>query len=85
MTYLIFRKHHTIERRMIMNDGYERSMKALQLNGLSKGSQECYTRMVRLLVEYYGKTPDLITEVELQEYFLHRRNVPTWSSSYLRI
>jgi hypothetical protein len=41
MAYLLFRKHHTIERRMIMNDWYERSMKALQLNGLSKGTQEC--------------------------------------------
>lgn len=68
-----------------MNDWYERSMKALQLNGLSKGTQEGYTRTVRLLVEYYGKTPDLITEVELQEYFLHRRNVSKWSASSLRI
>jgi integrase len=70
---------------MMMNDWYERSMKALQLNGLSKGSQENYTRMVRLLVDYYDKTPDLITEFELQEYFLHRRNVSKWSPSYLRI
>lgn len=68
-----------------MNDWYERSMKALQLNGLSNGTQEGYTRMVRLLVEYYGKTPDLITEIELQEYFLHRKNVSQWSGAYLRI
>ena len=68
-----------------MNDRYERSMKALQLNGLSKGSQENYTRMVRLPVDYYGKTPDPITELESQQYFLRRRNVSKWSSSYLRI
>lgn len=68
-----------------MDDWYERSMKALQLNGLAPGSQECYTRMVRLLVEYYGKTPDQITEPELQEYFLHRKNVSKWSAAYLRI
>lgn len=41
--------------------------------------------MVRLLVEHYGKTPDLVSEEELQEYFLYRRNVSKWSSSYLRI
>lgn len=68
-----------------MDDWYERSMKALQLNGLATGSQECYTRMVRLLVEYYGKTPDQSTETELQEYFLHRKNVSKWSVAYLCI
>ena len=43
----------------MMNDWYERSMKALQLNGLATRSQETYTRMVRMLVDFYGKTPDL--------------------------
>jgi integrase/recombinase XerD len=69
----------------MMEDWYERSMKALQLNGLAKRSQECYTRMVRMLVDFYGKTPDLITEDELQEYFLHRKNVSKWSAAYMRI
>ena len=57
-----------------MNDWYERSMKAFQLNGQSQKTQECYTRSVRMLVEHYDKTPDLITEEELQEYFLYRKN-----------
>lgn len=69
----------------MMNDWYERSMKALQLNGLATRSQETYTRMVRMLVDFYGKTPDLVTEEELQEYFLHRKNVSKWSASYMRI
>lgn len=68
-----------------MNDWYERSMKALQLNGLSVGTQQNYTRSVRQLVDYYRKAPDLITEVELQEYFLHRKNVSKWSSASMRI
>ncbi|WP_327049743.1 site-specific integrase [Geotalea uraniireducens] len=68
-----------------MNDWYERSMKALQLAGLAEGSQQCYTRAVRMLVLFYDKTPDLISEEELQEYFLHRRNVDKWSSGTLRI
>ena len=69
----------------MLNDWYERSMKALQLNGLATRSQETYTRMVRMLVDFYGKTPDLVTEEELQEYFLHRKNVSKWSASYMRI
>jgi len=69
----------------MMNDWYERSMKALQLAGLSKSSQQGYTRAVRMLVDFYGKTPDLISEEELQEYFLHRRNNDKWASGTLRI
>lgn len=69
----------------MMNDWYERSMKALALNGLAERSQQSYTRMVRMLVDFYGKTPDLITEEELQEYFLHRKTVTRWSGAYMRI
>jgi len=68
-----------------MTDWYERSMKALQLAGLAERSQQCYTLAVRMLVLFYDKTPDLISEEELQEYFLHRRNVDKWSSGTLRI
>ena len=69
----------------MMNDWYERSMKALQLAGLAARSQYTYTREVRLLVEFCGKTPDLITQQELEEYFLHRRNVTKWSAASLRV
>lgn len=68
-----------------MNDWYERSMKALQLNGVSLRTQQSYTRMVRMLVDFYGKTPDLVTEEELQEYFLHKKLVANWSGAYLKI
>lgn len=69
----------------MMNDWYERSMKALQLAGLAERSQRTYTREVRVLVDFYDKTPDLISEEELQEYFLNRRNVAKWSASTLRV
>ena len=62
----------------MMTDWYERSLKTLQLAGLADCTQASYTRMVRRLVEFYNKTPDLISEEELQEYFLHRRNVDKW-------
>lgn len=68
-----------------MKDYYQQSMKALQLAGMSDRTQECYTRAVRMLVDFYGKTPDLITETELVDYFLHRRNVNKWSGATMRI
>ena len=68
-----------------MENWYEKSIKALQLNGMAERTQEGYTRTVRMLTEHYDKTPDLITEEELQEYFLHRKNVSTWSPNTMRI
>lgn len=57
-----------------MNDYFQQSMRALQLAGMSGRTQECYTRSVRMLVDFYRKTPEKITEQELQNYFLHRKN-----------
>jgi hypothetical protein len=52
----------------------------VQLAGMSKRTQQCYTRSVRMLVDFYNKTPDQITEVQLQDYFLHRKNKDKWSA-----
>jgi integrase/recombinase XerD len=68
-----------------MKDYFDQSIRALQLAGMSERTQECYTRAVRLLVDFYQKTPDRISESELEDYFLHRRNVDKWSSATLRI
>jgi integrase/recombinase XerD len=66
-------------------DYYQQSMRALQLAGMSKRTQQCYTRAVRMLVDFYSKSPDKITEHELQDYFLHRKNIDKWSAATLRI
>lgn len=68
-----------------MKDYFQQSMRALQLAGMSAPTQKGYTRSVRMLVDFYGKTPDLITEDELQDYFLHRKNVSKWSAATMRI
>jgi len=68
-----------------MKDYYQQSMRALQLAGMSKPTQKCYTRSVRMLADFYNKTPDQITETQLQDYFLHRRNTDKWSAATLRI
>ena len=64
---------------------YDRMIKALQLNGKGERTQQAYARSVRMLSQFYGKTPDLITEQELQDYFLHRKNVDHWSPNTMRI
>jgi integrase/recombinase XerD len=69
----------------MMKDYYKESMRALQLAGMSEPTQKGYTRSVRMLVDFYGKTPDLITEQELQDYFLHRRNNDKWAAATMRI
>jgi hypothetical protein len=62
-----------------MNDWYQRMVCTLQLNGKGEPTQKAYTRAVRMLSQFYDKTPDLISEPEIQEYFLHRKNVNRWA------
>ena len=50
-------------------------IECLQLNGLSERTQESYVRAVRQLAEHYRKSPDLINEEELRQYFLYIKNV----------
>jgi site-specific recombinase XerD len=60
-------------------------IKALQLNGKGERTQEAYARALRMLVQFYSKSPDLISEEELQDYFLHRKNTDKWSPNTMRI
>ena len=69
----------------MMNDWYQRMIDTLQLNGKGERTQQAYTRSVRMLSQFYGKTPDLVSEQELQEYFLQRKNVNHWSPKTMRI
>jgi integrase/recombinase XerD len=69
----------------MMNDWYQRMIDTLQLNGRGERTQQAYARSVRMLSEFYDKTPDLVTEQELQEYFLQRKNVNRWSPKTMRI
>ncbi|MGE3542122.1 MAG: site-specific integrase [Candidatus Tectimicrobiota bacterium] len=58
---------------------------ALQLSGKGERTQESYVREVRLLAQFYGKSPNLISEQELQNYFLHRKNVDGLAPASMRI
>jgi integrase/recombinase XerD len=68
-----------------MTNWSERMNQTLQLNGKSESTRQAYIRTVRMLVDFYNKTPDAVSEEELRSYFLHRKNVSLWSSKTMRI
>ncbi len=69
---------------MVMENWNEKLINARQLNDKSERTQANYICTVQILTEHCGKTPDLITEEELQEYFLHRRNVSQWAPNTMK-
>ena len=62
-----------------MTELRQKMIECLQLRGFSERTQEAYTRAVRQLAEHYHKSPDLITEEELRQYFLYIINVKHYS------
>jgi integrase/recombinase XerD len=62
-----------------MTELRKRMIESLQLRGLSERTEEAYVRAVRQLADHYHKSPDLITEEELAQYFLHIKNVKKYS------
>ena len=63
----------------------DQMVRKLQINGKSERTQEAYTRAVRQLKEHYKKDPALMSEDELDEYFLYRRNESQWAPKTLRL
>jgi len=64
-----------------MNRLRKRMIEDLQLRGLSEGTQKQYVWVVSKLSEHFNKSPDLITEEELREYFLYLKNIKKYSRS----
>jgi site-specific recombinase XerD len=49
----------------------KRFLEDMQLHGYSPKTQSCYLGAVVALARHFRKSPDLITEEELRQYFLH--------------
>jgi site-specific recombinase XerD len=49
-------------------------MEDMQLRGLSAKTQEAYLRVVKQLADHCAKSPEVITEEELRQYFLYLKN-----------
>jgi integrase/recombinase XerD len=52
-----------------------RMLEDMQLRGLAERTQESYLAAVQQLAIHYAKSPDLITDEEVRQYFLYLRNV----------
>ncbi len=68
-----------------MTELRKRMIECLQLRGLSERTQDSYVRAVRQLAEHYHKSPNLITEEELRQYFLFIKNIKHYSRSTMTI
>jgi integrase/recombinase XerD len=62
-----------------MTELRKRMIESLQPRGLSERTQEAYVRAVRQLTHHYKKSPDLVTEEELRQYFLYIKNVKKYA------
>jgi integrase/recombinase XerD len=63
----------------------QRMIEDMQLRGLAERTQEMYVIVVRQLAEHYSKSPDLITEEELRQYFLYLKNDKHYSRSAMTV
>ena len=52
----------------------QRMTEDMQLRGLAARTQEAYVGAVKQLAEHYHKSPDLVSEEELRQYFLYLKN-----------
>ena len=52
-----------------------RMIEDMQLRGYSTRTRECYVAAVRQLAQYYGRSPDQLSEEDLRRYFLYLANV----------
>src|SRR5262249_38110600 len=73
------------EGRDLMTPLRQQMIAALQLSGKGERTHQSYVREVHLLAQFYRKSPDRISEQELQRYFLHRKNVDGLAPASRRI
>jgi len=52
----------------------QRMIEDMQLRGFSARTQECYVAAVRQLAEHYHRSPALLSEEDLRQYFLYLAN-----------
>lgn len=68
-----------------MSELRQQMVEDMQLRGLARKTQDAYVRTVRQLAEYWGKSPEHISETELRQYFLYLKNEKRVSPSGFNI
>ncbi len=64
---------------------YKQFSDKLELTGLSDRTLYAYSRAVKQLIDHYNKDPEEITELEVQDYLLYRKNTSKWIPSTLKV
>jgi len=59
--------------------------KSMQVAGMGERTREAYSRAMRKLVEHYDKSPELLSEDDLLDYFIYRQDVTGWAPATMRI
>ena len=59
----------------------QRFIEDLQLHGFAASTQQVYVTAVKLLAQHYDQSPDLLSEEQIRQYFLHLTNVRKVSRS----
>ena len=62
---------------------YKQFTDKLELTGLRSRTIDVYSRAVRQLQDHYNKNPKEITELEVQDYLIYRKNRSKWATSTL--
>jgi integrase/recombinase XerD len=68
-----------------MTDLRRRYMDDMTLYGLAPTTQKVYVHAVKQLAEHYGRSPAMLSEQELRDYFLYLAEKKRVASSTLRI
>lgn len=63
----------------------QKMIEDMQLCGLSERTQSTYVLMVSQLAQYWGKSPDQLSEAELRQYFLYLKNEKQLSPSSFNV
>lgn len=67
-----------------MTELRRRMLQDLQLHGYAERTQQSYIAAVNLLATFFNRSPDLLGDEELRNYFLHLINVKQASRSTVR-
>ncbi|QEN04559.1 integrase [Thiospirochaeta perfilievii] len=65
------------------NKWYKQFTDKLELTGLRPRTVDVYSRAVKQLQDHYDRNPKKITELEVQEYLLYRKNTSKWAPATL--
>ena len=63
----------------------QRFLDDLKLGGLSKRTQQAYSRALRKFTEFLGHSPDQASEDDLRRYLLYLVDAKRWASSTINV